>query len=187
MIENKVKVQIEQTFDELKDREERKNNLIVFNMKESVKEDVNEAVKEDLHQLKEILTVTNPEMKESIIKKLSTEHIMRLGRRNQNPDDTRTRPLKLLLPNESTKYKIIRNSYKLKSCANHPKIGFKFDLTRQQQADERELRQELEQRKAANEDVMIYRGKIIERSQHLKLKNEHASKKDENKPPVQKV
>ena len=70
----------------------------------------------------------------------------------------------------------------MKTCVNHPKIGIKFDLTRQQQAEDREMRQELVRRKAANEDVMIFRGKIIERSQLMKLKNEKSSRKEEPKP-----
>ena len=184
MIEDKVKVQIEQSFDELKDREDRKNNLIVFNLKESIKQDIDEAATEDLQQLKEILKLTNPEMTENIIKDMTTEKITRLGRKTTSKD-SKPRPLKINLPNEATKYKIIRKTYRLKSCSDHPKIGFKFDLTRQQQSEERELRKELEQRKAANEDVMIYRGRIIKRNEHEKLRNEHLSKQDDNKTPSQ--
>ena len=181
MIEDKVKIQIEQSFDELKDREDRKNNLIVFNLKESTKEDINEALSEDLTQLKEVLKLTNPEMSENVIKDLSTENVIRLGRKmKNNENDNKVRPVKLTLPSEKTKYKIIRNTYKLKSSPTNSKIGFKFDLTRQQQAEERALRQELERRKEAEEDVMIYRGKIIKRSEHMRLKNEHHSKRDEN-------
>ena len=97
-----------------------------------------------------------------------------------NENDSKVRPVKLTLPSEKTKYKIIRNTYKLKSSPTKSRIGFKFDLTKQQQAEERALRQELERRKEAEEDVMIYRGKIIKRSEHMRLKNEHHSKTDEN-------
>ena len=183
IIEEKIKVQIEQSFDELKDREERKNNLIIFNLKESIKEDVNEATNEDLLQLKEVLKITNPEMTDNLINDLSSNDFTRLGKKTQNPkDDSKIRPIKLQVPNEPTKYRIIKNTYKLKSCVNHPKIGIKFDLTRQQQAEDREMRQELVRRKAANEDVMIFRGRIIERSQLMKLKNEKSSRKEEPKP-----
>ena len=123
-------------------------------------------------------------MTENIIKDMTTEKITRLGRKTTSKD-SKPRPLKINLPNEATKYKIIRKTYRLKSCPDHPKIGFKFDLTRQQQSEERELRKELEQRKAANEDVMIYRGRIIKRNEHEKLRNEHFSKQDENKTPSQ--
>ena len=119
-------------------------------------------------------------MSENAIKDMTTDKITRLGRKSTNKD-SKPRPLKLNLPNEATKYKIIRNTYRLKSCSNHPNIGLKFDLTRQQQSEERELRKELEQRKAANEDVMIYRGRIIKRNEHEKLRQEHLSNKDVNK------
>ena len=178
-IEEKVKIQISQSFDELKEREERKNNLIIFNLKESLKEDMSEALKDDLHNIKEVLKITNPEMTENTIKDLTTSNINRLGRKPTSQENvTKVRPIKLSLPNEATKYKIIRNTHKLKSCLAYPKIGFKFDMTRQQQVEERELKQELERRKEAKEDVMIFRGKVILRQDHMKLKRESSSSKN---------
>ena len=119
---------MKQSFDELREREERKNNLVIFNLKESTKDDINEALSEDLEQLKIVLNITNPEMTNNITKELNTSNITRLGRKPQNKDNqTKPRPLKVSLPNESAKFKIIRNSYKLKSCQSHPKIGLKFD------------------------------------------------------------
>ena len=148
-----------------------------------MKEDMSEAVKEDLHNIKEVLKITNPEMTENTIKDLTTSSINRLGRKPTSQENvTKVRPIKLSLPNEATKYKIIRNTHKLKSCLTYPKIGFKFDMTRQQQVEERELKQELERRKEAKEDVMIFRGKVILRQDHMKLKRESSSSKnDENK------
>ena len=86
-IEEKVKIQITQSFDELKDREERKNNLIIFNLKESLKDDLSEALKEDLQNIKEVLKVTNPEMTENTIKYLTTSNIHRLGRKPLNQEN----------------------------------------------------------------------------------------------------
>ena len=174
-IEEKVKIQISQSFDEFKERENRKNNLIIFNLKESLKDDMNEAMKDDLEQLKDVLKHTNPEMTDSVIKDLTTDNINRLGRKQANQENAKIRPIKLSLPTEATKYKIIKNTYRLKSCQNHPKIGFKFDLTRQQQQEERVLKLELERRRNANEDVMIFRGKVILRQEHATLKKEQSS------------
>ena len=119
-------------------------------------------------------------MTENTIKDLTTSNLHRLGRKPLNQEnEIKARPIKLSLPNEATKYKIIRNTHKLKSSQAHPKIGFKFDMTRQQQAEERELKQELERRKEAKEDVMIFRGKVILREDHMKLKRESSAAKYE--------
>ena len=44
-IEDQIKVHVTQSFDELNERQERKNNLILFNIKESANADVKEAIK----------------------------------------------------------------------------------------------------------------------------------------------
>ena len=178
-IEHSIQVQVNQKIDELKEREERKNNLMIFNMKESTKNEFKEELKEDLLSVIQIIKHTNPELNDSITNQLSENNIKRLGKKKPTTSDdvsTKPRPIKLTLPDEASKFKILKNSYKLKSFQDNNKVGLKLDLTKQQQCEERELRQELLKRREQNEDVMIFRGQVIKRSEHEKLKREYSSK-----------
>ena len=177
-IENTIKTQVNQTLDELKDRDERKNNIMIFNIKESAKTEITEELKEDLHSVIQIIKHTNPELNDSLTNQLSENNIQRLGKKKPTTTDdisTKPRPIKLTLPNEASKFKILKKSYKLKSYQENNKVGLKLDLTKQQQIEERELRQELIRRREQKEDVMIFRGKVIKRSEHETLKKEHSS------------
>ena len=175
VIKDQIKVQVSQSFDELKDRQERKTNLILFNIKESTKTEIAEAVKDDVKEIIKIFQHTNPELKEKI-GVLDEEKVVRLGKKKErdenNADNTRPRPMKVTLPEEYLKFKILKNSHKFKTFAEHPKVGIKPDLTKQQQYEERALREELERRKKLKEDVMIFRGKVILRSDLQRLRSE---------------
>ena len=86
-IEEKVKIEVKQSFDELREQVVRKNNLVIFNLKESTKDDIIEALSDDLEQLKIVLNITNPEMTNNIIKDLNSSNITRLGRKPQNKEN----------------------------------------------------------------------------------------------------
>ena len=177
-LENAIKTHVTETLDEIKDKEERKCNLMMFNVTESSKTNSNEESTDDLQSVKNILQHTNPELNDTVINQLSCNNMKRLGRKSASTDEesSKARPLKITLPDESTKFKILRNSHKLKTFKNNEKVGLKPDLTKQQMSEERELRKELQRRRDMNEDVMIYRNKVILRADHEKLKKEFLSK-----------
>ena len=172
VIENAIKSHVSEHLDELKEKEEKKLNLMLFNLRESTKTDIIEEASEDLSSVKEVLQHINSDLKESVIDKLSTQNIKRLGRKPDTSQDGKTRPVKVTLPDEYTKYKFLRRSHKLKDYRPNPKIGIKLDLTKQQMFEEKELRKELQRRREQNEDVMIFRNKVIFRADHEKLKRE---------------
>ena len=209
VIEDKIQKQVSQSFDELKEREERKTNLIVYNVSESAADDVEEQAREDLQNVKLVLKHTNPDLSNNIIEQLTVDKISRLGNKekevkkdeatpdkkeepnpennaqNPNNDDeskinkkkeSKPRPIKLSLPDEKTKFKILGNSKTLRNYQAQANIGIKPDLTRQQQLEDKELRQQLKKRKEDGEDVMIYKNKIILREEHAKLKQEFSLK-----------
>ena len=177
-IECTIKEHVTQKLDELKERDERKCNLMLFNIKESTKSEMKEEISDDLLSVMQVIKHTNPDLKETITNQITENNIKRLGKKSQNPpdDNNKPRPIKLTLPDEPTKFKILKNSFKLRSYPQNNKIGLKPDLTKQQQYEERELRKELSRRKELKEDVMIFRGKVINRADHEKLKKEFASK-----------
>ena len=177
-LENAIKTHVTETLDEIKDKEERKCNLMMFNVTESIKTNLNEESSEDVQSVKNILQHTNPELNDTIINQLTSENIKRLGKKSSSTDKemNKARPLKITLPDENSKYKILRNSHKLKSFKQNEKIGLKPDLTKQQLSDERELRKELQRRRDLNKDVIIYKNKVILRAGHERLKKEFLSK-----------
>ena len=74
----------------------------------------------------------------------------------------------------------------MKDCETHKNIGFKMDLTKKQQEEDKVLRLELAERKK-NEDVMIYKKQVLLRSEVDKLKKLQQEsiekKKKESKGP----
>ena len=172
VIESAIKSHVTEHLDEMKEKEEKKLNIMLFNLKESTKTEVIEEASEDLISVKQVLQHINSDLKESVIDKLSIQNIKRLGRKPEASQDGKTRPVKVTLPDESTKYKFLRKSHKLKDYQPNPKIGIKLDLTKQQLFEEKELRKELQRRREQKEDVMIFRNKVILRSEHEKLKKE---------------
>ena len=184
VIEDRIQKQVTQSFDELKDREERKNKLIFFNISESTKANKEEAATEDLQKIKEILSHTNPDMKENTIKDLNTKNLKRLGDKSTDPNVTsKPRPIRVTFPDDKTKFKILNKSSLLKTLTSQQNIGLKPDLTKQQQKEDKELREELKRRKEQNEDVMIFRNKIIKREDHARLKKELASNSNADATP----
>ena len=173
-IEDKIQKQVTQSFDEMKEREERKLNLIFFNIKESTSNEKAEAFKEDINKVKQVLSHTNPDLSEDIVKDLSEENMFRLGNKDDSNDQSKKpRPIKLTLPNEKTKFKILKNTTLLKNFESQQNVGIKPDLTKLQQKEDKELRAQLKKRKDEGEDVMIYRNKVILREDHAKLKREY--------------
>ena len=187
-MENEIKAQVTQSMDEIKEKEEKKNNLMMFNLQESAKEDNNEEEKEDLQAIIKVFQHTNPELNDTVTSQLTVNNIRRLGKKKTPASDednsTKPRPIKITLPNESTKFKILKKSHKLKEYQENNKIGLKLDLTKQQQMEEKALRQELIKRREQQEDVMIFRGQVIKRADHEKLKKEHS--KDSSSTYVKK-
>ena len=177
-LENEIKAHVTQSIDEIKEKEERRNNLIMFNLKESAKEENTEEEKEDLQEILKVSQHTNPELKDTVTNQLTVNNIRRLGKKKTPTSDedksTKPRPIKITLPDESTKFKILKKSHKLKDYQENNKIGLKLDLTKQQQMEEKALRQELIKRREQQEDVMIFRGQVIKRADHEKLKKEHS-------------
>ena len=55
-----------------------------------------------------------------------------------------------------------------------------MDLTKKQQIEDKQLRQEVERRKANGEDVMIFRNRVIKREDHQKLKDEASANSKAN-------
>ena len=173
-IESTVKSEVTEQLNEMKEIELKKCNLMMFNLKESLKSDASEAEIEDLQAVKQVLEHVSPELKENVISNITSENIKRLGKKpeNSNEENTKVRPIKITLQDETVKFKFLKKSHKLKTFLPNQRIGLKKDLTKQQLIEENELRKELQRRKELKEDVMIYRNKVILRADHERMKKE---------------
>ena len=161
------------------------NNSLQTSMEECIQSHVNTAIKEELNIERRKMNVcvfgfsgAHGVDDETSFKELCTSVLQipqndvgrgiirttRLGR----PTAGNQKPLPLLIQLSSLDFKhdILKNAKKLKYLhqENNLKVFIAPDLTPQQQAQQRELRVELKQRKDNGEDVFIKQGKIVNRS-----------------------
>ena len=179
LIEEQIKIEVQQSIQEHRELDERKNNIIIFNLTESKSANDEASSEEDLQSIKEIITHTNPELKETVLKELKSDDFARMGTLKEGQN--KPRPIKLTLKNQKVKYQILDNAYKMKTCRTHEKIGFRQDLTKKQQEFQRNLKKELEMIKQNNEDVMIYKNQVIFRKDLDKFKQEFQAKKNKTR------
>lgn len=138
--------------DELQNRAMRANNLIFRGIPEKMDGNVQGRKDEDALRVKGILN----EMK---IEDTEVLECRRLGKITGN----RPRVLQVSMKNMKKKYEILRKSRMLRNSP-FSKVFIHNDLTPTQQKKERMLRQELQDRRSAGEDVVIYRGNVQKRS-----------------------
>lgn len=110
--------------------EERKRSVIIHHLEESNEEDTGVRVEHDTNKVIEICKyLGNHEFSE-----YSVEKIFRLGKRERGKE----RPLKVCLDGNVTKFKIIRNTHKLKD-SEYDGVSIQHDLTKDQRKELREM------------------------------------------------
>ena len=151
-------------------QENRKNNIILYNVDESKKKG-QECEKEDEVLVKEILNFVNPVLDSAPI----NIEIKRLGRpRDLTKQDTKPRPVKVSFDNVGIPLNLLRKAYRLKDF-RLKKIGLSADKTKAQREAEKATRDEYRRRKANNEDVCMYRGKVLTKDERDKIRGDDYS------------
>ena len=175
-IESKIKTQVQMYMENKNEKEDKKNNLIIHKLPESNVEE-KEQLEKDKQEIIKILEITNPELKTEIASIVQeNKNIMRLGEKKET-----ARPIKIVLPNVSTKHKIFKGCKNLKDSV-YNRISIQSDLTIEEQERNFKLRNDLRQKLKDGEDVCIFRGKIIQKSEHpnnQKKKTENENEKKE--------
>ena len=162
-LDKNFEVQVKKYLDNKEERELKKNNIIIHKLPETQdnEQDQNEKDKSDIVK---ILETTNPELKAEIQSLTqNSKMIKRLGIKKANA--TRPRPLLIILPDEDLKKAIFRGCKNLKKSP-FKDISVQDDLTKEQQEKNFQLRRELKERKEAGEKVCLFRGQIIQESEH---------------------
>lgn len=159
-IEGALKSQLAEDKNEEREVEQRKTNIIIHGMAESVAETPNERIDNDLLQVAAMLD----ELK---LNEVKVEKVIRLGKRLPVDTDTdKPRPLKVVLDTEDNKVRVIRNAKNLRNAGDGGwvKVFVHQDLTPKQRDARNVLVQELKSRVAQGEtDLTIYRGAVVKR------------------------
>lgn len=135
--------------EEFEDRERRRDNIMIFGLTEKPDGTVPERDGHDRDMIREVL------------QSLGTcdEEIMD-SRRVGKIIKGKARPMKVKLLNRSSKLNLIQRSKELRKSSNFRDVYIKSDLTKRQQREEFELRQELKRQRSDGRDVVIYKGQI---------------------------
>ena len=158
--EKKVEAHLGQALQDEREKEEKKNNIMLFNVPESEKPEALDAAQDDVTLVREILTHVRPDINFGIIE---AAQVSRLGFKK---DDNKARPIKIKLSQTEHKFKLLKDSRKLSNFEKYPKIGLSKDKTKSEIAADRNLKIELARRKEAepSKDFIIFRRKVMLRS-----------------------
>ena len=167
-VEDDIQVQLTEVIQNQSEVEEKKKNVIVFNLPES-EETVTgkQEQEEDLVKVKELLTFLDSRIDTDDI---DVKKVERMGRRKGK--DAKPRGIKVTLPSVDTKFKAIRNAKKLVDY-KLPKIGISFDKTKKEVEEDNKLRAELAVKRAAEpeKDYVIFERKIVPRTEATRLRD----------------
>ena len=138
---------------EMEQRAQRMQNLIISGIPElnngSI-EDRRTYDEDEVSGVFQVLGMENP----------SSCRVSRIGK----PRQDRPRLLKITCPDAHTKQAILRNGKVLRKSTLYKKVFVNEDQTPMQQQQSRLLREELRTRREQGEDAVIFRGKVVKRS-----------------------
>ena len=161
-IELKVQNQVIEAIDDSKEKEEKKTNIILFNVPEPPSKDTKSEREEDLRVVKEIMLAAEPE--DETLAPLDLNKITRLGGRREG--STRPRPLRVTLDTPEEKWTIVKRSRKIKSKDAYKDIAIQSDKTKKELQEDRKLKAECTQkRKDTGLDYIIFAQVIMLREE----------------------
>ena len=139
--------------DELRERDIRKNNIMISGLLEPTSGSVAERALEDLQKCKDVFrTIGKSE--------ISIERVSRIGR----PRNDNKRLLRVVLMDPKQRIEVLRESKLLRESPLYSRLYVKADLTRLEREVQFRLRKEVRERKMNGEDVIISRGKVVIRN-----------------------
>ena len=160
-----VKVKMNEALIEEKEKEKRKNNIIISNVKESSNKDSGERQRDDRETvtdiLRSIVDIEEPEV----------ENVVRLGGKTDKDGKTRQKPrlLKVMFTTEAKKREVMKKARGLNEGVEEfeRKIFINNDETEAERKAGYELRQKLREKKKATgeQDWVIRNGEIVKRKQ----------------------
>ena len=160
-LEDRIKAHVTEALDAQKQKTERKDNLIIFNVPECDSESKQAIIDHDCSELDAILKVVDPEYDYN--QSIARNGVMRLGTMRKastsNPNP-KPRPIRVQFSDGDVRKNILNNARKL-AGSKFSKIGISADKTWYERQAELALRKELKERKGNGENVVIFRGKVM--------------------------
>ena len=152
---------ISNAINEFQERDRKKNNIILFNIPESKEDQLDDQVNDDKAVLQQVCSALS-------INNIQFNSLRRIGRKSD-----KQRPVIITLANQDTRQMLLSNAKKLRNLQDDSpfkKIVIKPDLTKSQIQAQKQLQAALKLRKDAGEDCVIYRGKVVLRSEIKRVK-----------------
>ena len=119
-IDEQIKIHVEEVLVDQKEKEEKKNNIIVYNLPEGTEEDDSKNTDQDLIKAKEVLEFVNPDVS---LQTLDSSRIKRIGSKRKG-NDTKPRPIKVVMDSQDSKMDILRNSRKLRNLRSSRELDY---------------------------------------------------------------
>ena len=145
---------VEERLEEWEEKKSRRNNIMIFHMKESDKRDGEEREKDDLEACEEII-------RESLgLDNIQIEKVLRMGKKV----DGKRRALQVRLASEKQKWAVVSKAKALRNERDEEKkkIGISPDLTKREREESLALRRLLHERRAEGGQWKIIRGRVVE-------------------------
>ena len=161
---NQIKIHVEEVLTDQKEKEEKKNNMILFGLEEGSHKEEDKNTDEDVGKVKEVFNTVNPEaslidLDKSKIKRIGSRRVAEVGKPTPPP-----RPVKIVFDTQEKKMDILRNAKKLKDSEKFKGIGLSHDKTKKEQEDYRKLKLKLVEKNkesGSGNDYQIFRGNIV--------------------------
>ena len=150
----KIEEKLASVYNECEDRKLRENNLIMSGIEEKMEGTVDERRWDDEDKLKKVLSFLN-------IDETSFTAVSRIGR----PTNGKPRLLRVKMRSVELKKRTLVSSKKLRSSESYRHVYINPDYTKNEQEVQKKLREDLKRLRANGDDVIIFRGKIIRRSE----------------------
>lgn len=176
-LEDKVKVQVSETLEDIREKDDRANNLVFFNVHESKECNREGEKKHDKVQIKSIVASIQPNLS---LEQIEDKDIIRLGKKN-GQEGSKPRPVKVILKSVEHKNDILKNAWRLKDHEQYRKIGISADKTKKERQEEKSLREEYNRRKGLGEEVVILKGRVLTKQERLTEQNKYNGQNDEQK------
>jgi cell division septum initiation protein DivIVA len=154
MLKAKEHESLDNVYDELEQRIRRKGNIIISGVSERPNGTLEEKREHDKEAVDSIL-------KEMEADDCTFEKCYRIGQ----PKSNGVRLLRVIGFDEDERNKILRKAKSLRNKESFRGIYVNPDLTPIQQREAKKMRDELKERRKNGEEVVIYRGKITEKSE----------------------
>ena len=148
----RVSVEIGKHFEEMEERNKRKNNVVLYNVPESQSEGPQERQTDDMVQCCDVF-------EGSLKVNVSIESVVRLGKKEEG----RKRPLLVKLSSEREKKNILANAKNLKDERNpwKKRVGIARDMTKMEREQDIQAREELKIKRAAGDHTWyVKNGKL---------------------------